>query len=297
MQVDYREEPCRSVLNPVRGMAFRWSLNPYMGCAHRCTFCYVRAYEQRADRPSDDRYGRSVRVKINAPEVLRRELSRPSWRRELVSVGAATDPYQPVEGKYRLTRRCLDALAAARTPFSIITRGPMVIRDIDVLQHAARRAEVDVNVSIGTLDETIRRKTEPGTAPPRQRLRAVSALASAGIRAAVGIAPILPGITDRPEQLAEIVRAARDAGAAHVWCNTLFLRSGTREHFLEHLARDWPELLPHYARLYRGAYLAADDARPLIERVAVLRDQLGVADRREVKLEPPAQPVQLSLAV
>src|SRR5204862_5877748 len=145
MRVEYREEPCKSALNPVKGMGFGWSLNPYMGCVHRCTFCYVRAYDRRAERPSDDRYGRSIRVKTNVAEVLRRELARPSWRGEPVAVGAATDPYQPAEGRYRLTRGCLEALAEARTPFTVITRGPMIVRDLDVLQEAARRAKVAVN--------------------------------------------------------------------------------------------------------------------------------------------------------
>src|SRR5438552_7723357 len=151
MQVDYREEPCRSALNRVRGMPFDWSLNPYMGCAHRCTFCYVRAFERRADRPSDERYGRSIRVKVNVVEVLRRELARPSWDGGPVAIGAATDPYQPAEGRYRLTRGCIETLGAAANPFSLITRGPMIVRDVDVLQEAARRAEVSVNFSVPTL--------------------------------------------------------------------------------------------------------------------------------------------------
>lgn len=295
MRVEYREEPCRTALNPVKGMPFRWSLNPYTGCAHRCVFCYVRAYEHRADRPWDDRYGRSVRVKTNIPDVLRREVSRRSWQRESVAIGAATDPYQPAEGKYRLTRRCLEVLADARTPFGIVTRGPMVIRDIDVLQEASRRAEVDVNISISTLDEDLRRRTEPGTAPVRQRLRALSALVGAGIRAGVGIAPIIPGITDHPEQLAAIVRAARDAGATHLWCNPLFLGPGTREHFLDYLAREWPALLPRYRRLYATKYLDRADAEPLRQRVDELREAYGIADRRRVRAEPPPEPVQLAL--
>src|SRR5256886_8357223 len=164
MAVGYREEPCRSALNRVQGMGFRWSLNPYMGCAHRCTFCYVRAFERRADRPSDSRYGTSIRVKVNVVERLRDELARPNWERECVAVGAATDPYQPAEGRYRLTRGCLRALADARNPFSLITRGPMILRDLDVLQDAAQRADVSINFSIPTLDEDVWRKTEPGTA-------------------------------------------------------------------------------------------------------------------------------------
>ncbi|HXG03334.1 MAG TPA: radical SAM protein [Candidatus Binatia bacterium] len=296
--VQYREEPCRSALNRVQGMPFRWSLNPYMGCAHRCTFCYVRAFERRADRPAGEDYGRSVRVKINVVEVLRRELARPSWRREVVAIGAATDPYQPAEGRYRLTRGCLAALAAGRNPFGLITRSPMIVRDIDVLQEAARRAEVDITFSIPTLDEDIRRRTEPGTAPARQRLRALRMLVDAGLDTGVGIAPILPGITDSVENLSAVMRAARDAGATNVWCNLLYLRPGTREHFLEHLARDWPALLPRYERLYRGrAYLRSTDAEPVRALVKRLREQLGIADRRRVRLEPPPEPEQLSLAV
>jgi DNA repair photolyase len=250
VQVEYREEPCRSALNRVKGMMFEWSLNPYTGCAHRCTFCYVRAFERRADRPSDDRYGRSIRVKINIAEVLARELARPTWKGESVVVGAATDPYQPAEGRYRLTRSCLGVFASASNPFSIITRGPMIVRDVDVLQEASRRANVTITFSIPTLDEDVWRKSEPSTAHPRQRLRAIKELTEAGIDARVGMAPILPGVSDRPEQLAEVVRAAREAGATGIWANLLFLRAGTREHFLEHLAEDWPEQLPLYRELY-----------------------------------------------
>ncbi|MEQ1834574.1 MAG: radical SAM protein, partial [Candidatus Eisenbacteria bacterium] len=196
MPAELRLEPCKSALNHVTGMPFAWSLNPYMGCAHRCTFCYVRAFERRAERPSDDRYGRSIRVKTNVVAVLRAELARASWAREVVAVGAATDPYQPVEGRFRLTRGCIEALAERHTPFSIITRGPMVVRDIDVLQDAARAARVSVSLSIPTLDPEIWRVTEPGTAPPRQRLRAVRALADAGVRVGGAMAPLLPGLSD-----------------------------------------------------------------------------------------------------
>src|ERR1051325_10407556 len=222
MPVEYREEPCRSALNRVQGMGFKWSLNPYMGCVPRCTFCYVRAFERRADRPSDDRYGTSIRVKVNVAAVLAAELARPGWKRESVAVGAAPDPYQPAEGKYRLPRGCLQAFAAARNPFSLITRGPMIVRDIDVLQQAAPRAEVHVTFSVPTLDPDIWRKTEPGTAPPRQRLRALRTLVDAGIDVGVGMAPILPGLSDRPEQLADVVKAARDAGATGIWANLLY---------------------------------------------------------------------------
>jgi DNA repair photolyase len=278
-------------------MPFAWSLNPYMGCAHRCTFCYVRAFEARADRPSDGRYGASIRVKTNVAEVLRQELARPSWQREAVAVGAATDPYQPAEGRYRLTRACIEAFAEAASPFSIITRGPLIVRDVDVLAEAAARARVSVTFSVPTLDDEIWRRTEPGTAPPRQRLRALSRLVEAGIEAGVGMAPILPGLSDRPKLLAEVVREARAAGATGIWANLLYLRPGTREHFLAALERDWPELLPEYERLYsRGAYLPRRETDPVRERVRALARSHAVRDRRRMKLQPPAQAEQLQIA-
>jgi DNA repair photolyase len=298
MRVDYREEPCRSALNRVKGMAFQWSLNPYMGCVHRCTFCYVRAFEQRADRPSDDRYGTSIRVKVNVVDVLRRELARPSWEGETVAVGAATDPYQPAEGRYRLTRGCIEAFAEAANPFGLITRGPMIVRDLDVLAEAARRAKVSITFSIPTLDEDVWRKTEPSTAHPRQRLRAVKELVDAGIKVGVGMAPILPGISDRPDQLLEVVKAARQAGATGVWTNILFLRPGTREHFLRHVAEDWPELLETYERLYEGrAYLPSAEAKPVREQVTALAREYGIRDRRRTRLDGTQHDEQLALTV
>jgi DNA repair photolyase len=288
MRTEYREEPCKTALNRVRGMPFKWSLNPYMGCAHRCTFCYVRAFEAIADRPSDDRYGTSIRVKTNLVEVLQRELARPRWTRETVAIGAATDPYQPAEGRWKLTRGSIVALGEAATPFGLITRGPLVVRDLDVLEEAARRADVSVTFSVPTLDLHVWRLTEPGTAPPSQRLRALRALIDRGFKASVGMAPILPGLTDRPELLEEVIRAARDAGATGVWANVLYLRPGTREHFLGHLARHWPELLPTYERLYaRGAYVAKPVADPIRARVRGLAQAHAIGDRRTVRLEPP----------
>ena len=295
-EVAYEEVECRSALNPVRGMGFNWSLNPYMGCEHRCSFCYVRAFEVRADRPGDDRYGRSIRVKVNVAAVLRRELARRSWKRELVVVGAATDPYQPAEGRFRLTRACLEVLRDRRNPAGIITRGPMIVRDIDVL----RDLEVTVNFSIPTLDQEVWRRTEPGTAPPQQRFRALEKLVGAGIKAGVGMAPILPGLSDSPAQLEEVVSAARAAGATHLWAAVLHLKPGTREHFLEVLARHWPEQLPRYQALYaRGTYLAPAQTEPALSAVSRLRAAHGIADRRPHRAAPPPpppEPVQLAIA-
>ena len=287
MRPEYRDEPCRSALTRVRNMPFHWSLNPYMGCAHQCTFCFVRAFEQLADRPADSRYGTSIRVKTNLVEVLRRELARRSWKREKVVVGTATDPYQPAEGHFRLTRDAIAALGDARTPIGLITRGPMIVRDVDVLSFASERAEVGVTFSVPTLDRAIWRLTEPGTASPRQRLRALRTLVDAGIDASVGMAPILPGLSDDPVKMADVVRAARDAGATSVWTNVLYLRPGTREHFLEALARDWPALLPMYERIYAGrAYVAKDVIEPVRRRVRELARTHDITDRRVRPLRP-----------
>jgi DNA repair photolyase len=288
LRTEYREEPCKVALNRVKGMGFHWSLNPYMGCAHQCTFCYVRAFERRAQRPSDDRYGASIRVKVNVAEQLDREIHRKSWKGELVAVGAATDPYQPAEGRFRLTRACLSVMAEAGNPFSIVTRGPMIVRDIDVLTAGAARADVSVNFSIPTLDQKIWRFTEPHTSPPIQRLRALRKLVDAGIRAGVGVAPILPGLSDNPDLLADVVKAARDHGATHVWANVLYLRPGTREHFLDKLSGIWPELLPMYEQLYADrSYLGDKETRPLRATVQQLAKQFEVADRRRIRLAVP----------
>jgi DNA repair photolyase len=297
MRAEYREEPCKSALNRVKGMPFDWSLNPYMGCVHQCTFCYVRAFERRADRPSDHRYGTSIRVKINVAEVLRIELARASWEHGAIAIGAATDPYQPAEGRYRLTRGCIEALRDAANPFSIITRGPLVVRDAELLADASRRTSVSVTFSVPTLDDDVWRTTEPGTAPPSQRLRALRVLRDAGVRASVGMAPILPGLSDRPEQLERVVVAAREAGACGIWANLLYLKPGTREHFLDCLGRDWPELLPEYERLYaKGrAYLPQVETAPVRDHVRRLVNAHQIRDRRPEPLRPPPRPEQLSL--
>ncbi len=296
MRVEYREEPCKVALNRVRGMPFDWSLNPYMGCVHRCTFCYVRAFERRADRPSDDRYGSSIRVKPNVAEVLRRELGRRSWSSAPIAIGAATDPYQPAEGRYRLTRACVEALREAANPFSIITRGPLIVRDAQLLADASAVTDVHVTFSVPTVDDDVWRTTEPGTAPPRQRLRALSALVDAGVRASVGMAPLLPGLSDHPSQIRRVVAAAREAGACGIWANLLYLRPGTREHFLTCLQRDWPELLPDYEELYaRGAYLPGAVTAPVRDLVRSLSREHGIRDRRSVKPRRRARDEQLSL--
>lgn len=271
-------------------MPFRWSLNPYTGCVHRCTFCYVRDFEHRAGRPSDDRYGRRIRVKVGIVEQLRGELQRRRHR-EAIAIGSATDPYQPAEGRYRLTRGCIRELGAARTPLSIITRGPLVIRDIDVLQDAARLADVSVNISIPTVDADLWRRTEPGTAPPHQRFRAMCELAHAGIHTGVALAPLLPGLSDTDESIRAVLEQAREAGACTAWLNMLYMRDGVKAHFLEGLARDFPDEVGRYLELYGdAAYLPrgmVDDAR---RRMQAIGSELGgIEDRRPAPILPELQ--------
>lgn len=271
-----------------------WTLNPYQGCSHRCTFCYVRGFERRAGRPTDGRYGQQVRIKTGIVELLRRELARGRGEGG-VTIGTATDPYQPAEGKYRLTRGCIEALGEARQPISIITRGPMIVRDIDVLVAAAKRTQVLVSVSIPTVDEGLWHATEPGTAPPSSRLRAVRMLIDAGIETNVALAPLLPDVSDTVESIRDVLAAAKDAGACGTWISMLNLRPGVREHFMGEFAQSHPELVPMYERLYSRPYLRpAEDLR----RVEIVRREVEAADiydRRDstIRVEPPEPPLSL----
>jgi DNA repair photolyase len=256
----------------------------------------VRAFEKRAERDYGDGYGRSIRVKTNIASVLRQELGRRSWNREPVAIGTATDPYQPAEGRFRLTRACLKVLADYSNPASVITRGTLIIRDLDVLTELAQRADLTACFSVPTLDREIWRRTEPGTAPPHQRLRALERLVGAGIKAGVAMAPVLPGISDRPALLEEVVKAARAAGANFLWTKVLYLSPGTKEHFMAALERHWPELVPSYRKLYATrAYLPPEETEGPQRTVAELRSRYGIADRRLHPLTPAPAPEQLAL--
>jgi DNA repair photolyase len=291
----YREVLVKTALNRVSGMGFGWSLNPYQGCVHSCVYCFARAHAKLADRDPGEGFSTDIAVKANLPQVLRQELSRPSWRHEMVAFGTATDPYQPIEGRYRLTRRCLEAFRDAWTPVGLITKGTMVIRDADVLAELAARTETTVCFSVPTVDEEVWRRTEPGTPPPRQRLRALRRLVAAGITAGVGMAPVLPGISDAPLQLESTVAAAAEAGAAFVWANLVYLKPGTREHFFAFLDREYPHLRSSYDRLFPGAYAPARFKTALQQHVGRLRDRHQVGTQPPPARIQPVQPTQLAL--
>ncbi len=269
--VRYQEVACRSALNRVEGMPFAWTLNPYRGCTHACHYCYARRYQTQFELGPGDDFSRVVLVKTNFPEVLARELARPSWTRETVALGTATDPYQPIEGHYQLTRRSLAALLHGRTPVGIVTKGPMVVRDRDLLADLARTVECTVYLSVPTVDEDAWQALEPGTAPPLQRLRAARALADAGVPAAVLMMPIVPGFTTQPARLRRTLGAIADHGLRLAGTGLMRLQDGARAHFFEFLAREFPALLPRYARLYAGAtppWAYADRVKDEVRRLA-----------------------------
>jgi DNA repair photolyase len=276
----YQEVSCRSALNPVKGMGFKWTLNPYRGCTHACHYCFARRYQTQFELGSDDEFSTVIFVKINFAEVLARELDKPSWKGELAALGTATDPYQPIEGQYKLTRRSLEALARARNPVALVTKGPMVVRDVDVLGEVTKNASCTVCMSVPTVDEEAWEKMEPGTAHPLQRLRAVRELCEAGIRAGVLMAPIVPGISSQPAKLERTIKAVADHGPAFVGANILHLEGGTREHFLKFLAAEYPDLVEGYDRLYAGRKYASkryvDEVRKV---VGSLQAKYGLARR------------------
>ncbi|HEX6974419.1 MAG TPA: radical SAM protein, partial [Vicinamibacterales bacterium] len=228
----YQEITCRSALNPVKGMPFAWTLNPYRGCTHGCHYCFARRYQTQFELGPGDEFSSLIFVKVNFVDVLRRELDKPSWKREQVALGTATDPYQPIEGHYKLTRRTIEALAASRTPVGIVTKGPMIVRDADVLVELSRAARCTVCLSVPTVDEDAWRALEPGTAHPLQRLRAVRTLRDAGVHGGVLMAPVVPGFTTQSSKLDATIKACADHGAAFVGANLLYLKGGTKDHFM-----------------------------------------------------------------
>src|SRR5437870_3290653 len=296
--VVYREVEAKSALNAVKGMPFDWSLNPYVGCPHACRYCFARAYNARyRDRDVGGAFDKNVEIKSNFVERLRVDLGRNP--QGSVAIGTATDPYQPIEGKYQLTRRCLEALVDHPMPTSIVTKGPLVVRDIDVLQKLDEKTDLTVYFSVPCVDEDIVRKSVPGSAPPRQRLRALRMLREAGIDAAVLCMPVLPGITDSEESLDRAAKAASEAGATAFRHRPLKIDREIRDYYIEFLAAEFPTLVSRYAALYgSGAHPAKDYERQLEERVRRVRARYEFRERPS-RAPRPREPetIQLQLAI
>ncbi|MFW5904594.1 MAG: radical SAM protein [bacterium] len=250
----FHEVEARSILNHVPGdrFGFSWTINPYRGCSHACVYCFARPTHEYLNLNSGSDFDSEIVVKTNAVELARAETAPGRWAGHLVAMGTNTDPYQAAEGKYRLTRGVVEVLTERANPFSVLTKSTLVLRDLDLFREAAGRTDISVNFSIGTLDPDVWRRTEPGTPHPRRRLEAVARLSEAGVRSSVLIAPILPGLSDRPEQIAEVEEACRQAGAESVTTIRLHLRPGVKEHFMGWLAENRPDLVETYRRLYRG---------------------------------------------
>jgi DNA repair photolyase len=300
--VECIEVEAKSIINrvPGRSLPFDWTINPYRGCVHACVYCFARPTHTYLDMGAGRDFETKIVVKVNAPDVLRRELAAKRWKGEPIAMGTNTDPYQRVEGRYGLMRGILEALIDYRNPFSILTKGTLITRDLDLLVRAAEVTTVSAAFSIGTLDEDVWRETEPGTPSPRARIEALRTLVEAGIETGVLIAPVLPGISDRPEQLRAVVEAALDAGASHVSPILLHLRPGVREEFMPWLTEHHPDLVGRYEELYQTPY------GPKAERQALARAVDGAArgrgrphraasHRRAARPAPPAPAEQLPL--
>jgi DNA repair photolyase len=252
MGINFHEVRARSALNRVPGgsFGFGWTINPYRGCTHACKFCFARKTHTYLGFDAGRDFEREIVVKVNVPEVLRAELARPSWKRDLVALGTNTDPYQWVESRYRMMPEILAALERAETPVSVLTKSPLAMRDVEIYERMAKHLPVSVNLSVPTLDEKAWRATEPHTPSPAARLDAVAELRERGIDSGVLIAPLMPGINDTPEQVQPIVDRAKEAGATFLGGVALHLRGEVKDVFFAWLKAKRPDLIPRYEQLY-----------------------------------------------
>ncbi len=278
--VTFHEVRAKTALNRVGSsspMPFPWSINPYRGCTHGCVYCFARGTHSYLDFDTGHDFDTQIVVKVNVVDVLRRELGRPRWRREHVAMGTNTDPYQRVEGRYRLMPGIIGALADSGTPFSILTKGTVLSRDLPLLAAAQQQVPVGLGVSLALLDPELQTLLEPGTPTPNARLDLIRRITGAGLPCGVLVAPLLPHLTDSVEQLTALVGELARAGVTGISAVTLHLRPGAREWFFGWLARTRPDLLPVYQRLYaRGANADAGYRRTVSERFRSIRAAFGL---------------------
>jgi DNA repair photolyase len=292
-QPAYVEITCKSAINRVQGMPFlKWSLNPYGGCVHKCRFCFAVQYRVVAEQGTQQDFGTRLFIKTNFVDVLARELRRPGMQGEHITIGTATDPYQPVEGRYRLTRGALGLLRDHANPISLLTKSPMIVRDVDILAELAHLASAEVFFSITTVDLDLWRTVEPGTANPFHRLRAMRTLREAGVPAGVLMAPVLPGLTDSAASIEAVAAAAREHSAAYFSANALRLAPNVKEFYLGFIGDEYPDLLARYERAYPGTHAPPEYRDKLAERVERIRAQYGFSGHVERRgaPEPPAPP-------
>ena len=301
----YLEDTCKSALNRVPAesrVPFRWTINPYRGCTHSCHYCFARAFHTYLDLGIGEDFSSKIVVKTNVVEVLRRELQKPSWTGEYgepIAMGTATDPYQHCEGRYRLTRGIIETLTRFANPLSMLTKSTMILRDLDVYRQLNDVAPLSVAMSVGTLDEDVRRVVEPGTPPGAKRLGILGRFSEAGIRTGVLVAPILPGLTDTEEHLDTVLAACAEAGVDYAVPIVLHVRASIREHFMPWVKRTYPWLYPRYAELYGSrAYAPKAYQQEVSERFARLRLRHGIGGGAETSRRPVRErQEQLALAV
>ena len=281
---------CKSAVYRVKGMPFRWSLNPYRGCVHACQYCYARETHSYLGLNAGKDFETSIFYKSNIAAALERELHAPSWPRESIAIGTATDAYQPGEGWLKITRACIEVLARARNPISIVTKSTLIKRDLDLLSQLARCVDVRVYFSITTLDDLQWRQLEPGTPPPAKRLQVLSSLSEVGITTGVLMAPVIPGLTDTSTAIDSVARAAAEHGATTFSAQPLRLAPLVKNHFMNFLAADYPELFPWYATNFR-ADQAPNDWRDTISGLSrEACDHFGLNSRTQTPPSPDLAP-------
>ncbi|MEH1015520.1 Rv2578c family radical SAM protein [Micromonospora sp. CPCC 206060] len=291
----FYEVRAKSIINRVPGTSqvpFEWTINPYRGCSHACVYCFARNTHTWLDLDAGADFDRRIIVKVNAGELIRRELAAPRWRGAPVAMGTNVDCYQRAEGRYRLMPEILRALRDFANPFSILTKGTLILRDLPLLRQAAEVTRVGLSFSVGFVDEALWRTVEPGTPSPRRRLAAVRMLSDAGFDVGVLMAPVLPGLTDTDDSIEETVAAIAAAGATGVTPLALHLRPGAREWYAAWLAREFPGLVPRYRELFRGgSYLPATYQRELTARVRIAARRYGLPRPGATPTRPtPAAP-------
>jgi DNA repair photolyase len=288
--ITFEEIECKTIINKVAapGMGFSFTINPYRGCQHACVYCFARGTHEYLGYDSGRDFESRIIVKTNAATVLREQLRRPSWKREMILLGTACDPYQQAELKYGISRQLLEVMLEFRQPVHMLTKSASVVRDVELWAQLARATDAQIAFSIPTLDEVIWKKMEPGTAKPTKRFEALRVMAAAGVRCGVMIAPIIPGLTDDDAHIEPVIAAAKEAGASFVAPNVLHLKPGTKEWFMPALRAAYPHLAGKYERYYRGAYAPKDYTREVIASVNRLREKYGFAsghDQDEVRRE------------
>ncbi len=286
----FHEVIAKSALNRVPGassMPFSWTINPYRGCSHACVYCFARGSHRYLDFDTGKDFDSQIVVKVNIAQVLARELARQGWRHEHVALGTNTDPYQRAEGRYQLMPGVIDALAASGTPFSILTKGTLLRRDLPRLAEARDRTGVSLAMSIAIADPALQQAIEPGTPTTRTRLDTVAAARDAGFECEVFVMPVLPHLTDSVSQLTRLLHDIREAGASSVIYGALHLRSHVKPWFYQWLEQHHPELVPRYHALYPGANARASKAYrlELAARIRPLMRRFGL-ERRAVRVDP-----------